>query len=662
MTQRLARWERLRQWLLLVLRTLAIAALVFALARPVESTQISGADGQGHVAFVVDTSASMDLVLDGESLFERAVSSVEDKIQRLYPGQLGTLVWAGRDAKAALPVPTDDRGQLREALGRGEVEAGGSSLAAAISLAQRQFEGAELPLRVVVLSDFSRGGDVFDLDLQESGPVTVIEWFDVAERDEWKALNNVALSGLEIERVPGNPDERILRVEVWNSGPAPIENLEVGVMVNGLNIQQSILVNVEPGRRTSKSLTLRFDAPGRHEGELFVEASPNNGLKLDDRLPFIVEVNEAFPILVVDGEPSSRQLDGEADLFLRALEVLPDGVSPFDTTIRTLDDIAGVRPDLDDYRVVVLANVAELPANWIDALEGFVEQGGGLMWSLGSQIDFEVLNESALPLLAVPLRDFYRAEDRVSGTPALLLQDVATAHPALGGLGDRFVGSLRASRTRGYFNIAVDASKKTRLDTLLRLENGAPLLVTRRFGNGRLALWLTSLDLALTDLPVASAFPALSQRLVRYLANQNYDAKTQVTRLGARKKQILPSQADAIAWVTPSGERREWLLELGQLEHSSVIEGEELGVYRVEVKREGRWSPRPDLAFAVASHLFESDYTPIPRSLLESEIEETVNVSSDAGGEERGENQWASIFLLSLSAIFVTEAMLAARG
>ena len=39
-TKRLARWERLRQWLLLLLRTLAIAALVFALARPVESTQI----------------------------------------------------------------------------------------------------------------------------------------------------------------------------------------------------------------------------------------------------------------------------------------------------------------------------------------------------------------------------------------------------------------------------------------------------------------------------------------------------------------------------------------------------------------------------------------------------------------------------------------------
>ena len=662
-TQRLARWERLRQWLLLLLRTLAIAALVFALARPVESNELLGDVGTENVAFVVDVSGSMALRLPGdESLFVKAIDEVEGRIQRLYPGQLSTLIWSGRDARAGLAVPSADRSKLRRALAEGELERNGGSLTAAISLACRQFEGIQTPLRVVVLSDFARSGDAFNLSSLEATSTLTIEWLDVAKRDGWDALGNVALSNLEIERVPGSPSQRILRVEVWNAGAQTVEDLKVSVRLEGQDIQQSILVDLAPRSRTTKSLTLRFKEAGRHEGEVFIEPSQFNGLSSDDVLPFIVETNEELPVLVIDGEPSSRQLEGEAALFLRALEVLPDGVAPFRVVNRTVDDIATTSPELSDYRAVVLANVSFLPANWQQALTIFVDNGGGLLWSLGSHVDFESLNENAGELLAVPLRDFYRAEDRVSGTPALAIQDVAFAHPALSGLGERFAGSLRATRTRSYFNIAPDMATKGKLDTLLRLENGAPLLVSAEQGMGRVALWLTSLDLALSDVPVASAFPALVQRLVRYLAGQESDGRMGVMRQGARMSLSLPPQSDAVAWVMPSGERREWLLELGQSEHAVVVDTSELGVYRVEVQRFGEWVPRPDLAFAVAGHLMESDFIPVPRSLLETKISDSISVASATQGEGGEENQWASIFLLSLSFIFVTEAMLAARG
>ena len=662
-TKRLARWERLRQWLLLLLRTLAIAALVFALARPVESSELVPEMGAENVAFVIDVSGSMAHMLPGEdSLFERARGAVEDRVERLYPGQLSTLIWAGRDAKAGLAVPSTDRNQLLRALGEGELERAGGALSAGIALACRQFEGTETPLRVVVLSDFARGADALNLEALESTTSVTIEWFDVADRKGWEALPNVALSALEIERVVGSPSERVLRVEVWNPGSKPVEDLEVSVRLEALDIQQSILVDIDARSRTTKSLTLRFDAPGRHEGEVYIKPNKFNGLARDDVLPFIVETNEALPLLVIDGEPSSRQLEGEAALFLRALEVLPAGVAPFNAVTRTLDDIATTPPDLEPYRVVVLANVVGLPTNWQEALEGFVDRGGGLLWSLGSQVNFEALNEDTRRLLAVPLRDFYRAEDRVSGTPALAIQDVAFAHPALSGLGERFASSLRATRTRSYFNIAPDMATKESVDTLLRLENGAPLLVTSRLGEGNLALWLTSLDLSLSDVSVASAFPALMQRLMRYLAGQASDGQIGIVREGSRVKLNVPTQSDAVAWVTPSGERREWLLELGQAEHSARADLSELGVYRVEVKRFDRWQPRPDLSFAVAGHLLESDFNPVPKSLLETQVSDSISVASTGGPGQGEENQWASILLLSLSVIFVTEAMLAARG
>ena len=258
-------------------------------------------------------------------------------------------------------------------------------------------------------------------------------------------------------------------------------------------------------------------------------------------------------------------------------------------------------------------------------------------------MNFEALNDDTQKLLAVPLR-FYRAEDRVSGTPALAIQDVAFAHPSLSGLGERFATSLRATRTKAYFNIAPDIATKESVDTLLRLENGAPLLMTSRLGGGNLAIWLTSLDLSLSDVSVASAFPALMQRLMRYLAGQASDGHIGIVREGTRVKLSVPTQSDAVAWVTPSGERREWLLELGQVEHSARADLGELGVYRVEVKRFDRWQPRPDLSFAVAGHLLESDFNPVPKSLLETQVSDSITVAS-AGGAGQGEkNRWASIF------------------
>ena len=89
----------------------------------------------------------------------------------------------------------------------------------------------------------------------------------------------------------------------------------------------------------------------------------------------------------------------------------------------------------------------------------------------------------------------FRAEDRVTGTPALAIQEVAFTHPALSGLGERFATSLRATRTRSYFNIAPDMASKGRVETILRLEMVHRSLVTASQGMGRLGLWLTSLDL-----------------------------------------------------------------------------------------------------------------------------------------------------------------------
>ena len=65
--KRLARREKLRQFLLLLLRCLAILFLTLAIARPVpQSTLALESDPQKRLIIVVDTSPSMKYILEGK--------------------------------------------------------------------------------------------------------------------------------------------------------------------------------------------------------------------------------------------------------------------------------------------------------------------------------------------------------------------------------------------------------------------------------------------------------------------------------------------------------------------------------------------------------------------------------------------------------------------
>ena len=53
---------------------------------------------------------------------------------------------------------------------------------------------------------------------------------------------------------------------------------------------------------------------------------------------------------------------------------------------------------------------------------------------------------------------------------------------------------------------------------LARFDDGAPALVERRVGNGRVLMWTSSLDLQWTDLPLKSIFLPFVHRMATTLA------------------------------------------------------------------------------------------------------------------------------------------------
>jgi hypothetical protein len=151
---------RLKQWLLLLLRTLAVACLALAFARPALRGGAGGGSAASTVVVLLDVSGSMDaLGARGTPLSADARRAAEDLLGTLGPADAMLLVPYDDTPRPVTPAPSSDAGRLRgalQALGTGAratdhrraLEAAAGALAASHALNRELFW----------ISDFQRSG------------------------------------------------------------------------------------------------------------------------------------------------------------------------------------------------------------------------------------------------------------------------------------------------------------------------------------------------------------------------------------------------------------------------------------------------------------------------------------------------------------------------
>ena len=462
--------------------------------------------------------------------------------------------------------------------------------------------------------------------------------------------------------------ERSFKIVVHNYGAEAVQGRALELVVNDAVTQRGY---IDVGGRGSaeKILTYSFDAPGVYQARVRLAAAGDgaDGYDRDDVMHVLVEVAKGVRVLAVNGEPRTTPFEDELFFAQRALEAVPKGDPSIALTIIAQDELGAGTTDLNNFDVVILANVGALPDAEVAHLKQFVSAGGGLLFSLGNQIRFERINALYGDLLPHPLRDLQLAADPAAGTPAVGVGDIDWDHPIFQGLGKVAEESLRASRTARYFNLDVGASVKAR--TLLRFDNGAPALVEqRRDSKGRVLLLTTTADVDWTDLPLRAAFPALLQRTVRYLAHAMDTASVADIREGGTAEVPIPTGARAVALTSPSGERQEEAVTqatAGRLRFSDL---DEVGMYNTDVKRTD-WLRAPRLGVAVNPSLDESDFMPVRAERVSEALggggrghAVSVTVGTGHQGDPFELRGFGSYLLLALCLFFISESLLAARG
>jgi hypothetical protein len=482
-----AKPQRLKHLLLLALRILAVAILVFMMARPVliRPGFAELLDGGAKVV-IFDNSLSMGYLEDRGRRYDIAQTALKEVLDG-FRGQVLLIPTANtqRDPEARWMSPQTALQQIRAiplSFSRGNPTA-------AFTAAYQLLRDLKTSKQIVVLSDLARS-DWQDLDLSRIGQVAAAEILFMRIGGDGRDANTriKAVRLAQDALVVGVPAR--LEVTVSNLSDQAATAL-VQVELSDIKFDQKSIA-LEAGQEAALSFDLRLDTPGWVHGVITLTA---DRLAADDTFYFPLWVREKVKVLVVDGDPKTSLRAGEHYYLVSALRAGGIGESAFTTRVITADEMA--RSDLSSYDALFLLNVARPDPS---RLAFFLESEKALFIFLGDRIDPEVYNRFSF----APWQIRYRVALGERTQKVTLDDSPAASFKFFPQLQE----SLKSASFRSYYK--VDGSAKN----LLVLKNQDPLLVQADVGQSKLFIFTSSADLDWNDLPLTAAYLPLVQWLV----------------------------------------------------------------------------------------------------------------------------------------------------
>lgn len=590
------RRRRIHNWALLLLRLAAIALIVAAFARPFfrNTTVAAAAGGARDIVVLLDRSYSMG----HGNQWDRARQAAAETVSSMTNGDRASLILFDATAEIAVQ-PTNDRGRLESEIGATALSAGATRLGPALKLAGSLLAVSNFPRReVIVVSDFQRAGWSPEDGLRLPAGTTVTPITVAADN-----TRNVAVSPVTLQREQASGQDRItVTANLLNRSDETISNLPVSLELDG-RVVQSATVTLAPHTAASTVFPAVILTSANTRGAVRIA---DDALAEDNAFYFVLSPPRPVPVVMVSGTRSSR----DQSLYLsRALAI---GDSPrFEVTTRAADDLTD--EVLARTRLVIFNDAS--PSQAVSArLRQFVEAGGGLLVALGPQSTWPAGAAEFLPATVAG------SVDRSRGLAASL-SALEYGHAVFEPFRAPRSGDFSAARFYGYRSVTPAADAQV----LARFDDGAPALVARAVGRGRVLAWTSTLDLFWSDLAIRPVYLPFVHQMARHLSDfrdrPNWATVGQVIDLSQEGDSSRPRVA-----LAPGGSRLPLEGEQGR-----VLELTEHGFY--EIREQDRQAELVTVA-AANVEVVESDRAAVDPAEIVAAV--AGSVSGGAGAAASG--------------------------
>jgi hypothetical protein len=655
-----SRQLRLKDFILLCVRCLAILLLVAALAKPFmeDAGEVPSGIGESRAGVVIALDASYSMAhSDGTATrFERSIEKIGMITENIHPGDPVCLVLLGAEQRMLAHNVAFDAEKFDELLSSERVSPESLDLDSVPKTLKALAESMEAPQKQIFLvtdmqaSDWEKQpawlGAAFE-NLAESASTTIVPVLGGSD--------NLAMTGLEL--VSGVLREGTVaryRATVRNCGPNPVQNVMVKGLTDGITVDNKTIPMIAPGSSESVSLFINF----RNAGPVRISAELEQDALLEDNTRRTVAIiRDKVSVLNVEGESG-----GFSSFIAAALRARGGDSGQENFSVQSVSWIDLPSQDLANFDVVILQNVPDITPEQALAFESYVRAGNGLIWFAGDNIDAAAWNKRS-------------ALDGVSLLPAVIEQTVSTSdalgigrpldptvpdHPVCRPLRSLPEDLLSETRLRKILQVKPAASSSTILSLA---GTAAPVLLEHSVGRGQVFMFTTSADSAWNNMAVTPVFPMVLQQMVTYLTAREFETPRLVGDSLSLSYVDQPDASEAV-FDTPSGDT----IAVPVLEHRNqyvalLDNARESGFYLARVSLQA-----PGMPVAVNADTAESDVGSQSAAEVTQRFEGTDIVVAqseadllDAVGKSRTGRSFWFLLLLSVLGLLVIESLLASR-
>lgn len=537
---------RMEQWLVLLLRVLAVLLLISLVSRP----QLGGSSLLGsrtHHIVVLDDSASMTQRSGSTDLFEKAQDRIKmlvDDLGLRRQGDIFSLVTTSH-----FDVPQIWSQRIGGSFGR---EAG-------TKLKELRVSDRSPDLGKAFAGTVTRAHEVEDASRTEYyivGDRRSWDWATPGDKPRPELLtglsslqsdnehvtvltvggqhNNLAIVDVKlVDRLAIAAVPVALGVDVKNFGLDPTPATTVSIEVDGQSRITQDVPQLAPGERATVLIDHTFHQAGPHRIDAVLE--PSESFPFDDRRTLALQVRDKSRVLLVDGEPD----EGEGEVFfLRAtLDVTDSGIEAQVVTESGFDEA-----NLDAFDMIWLCNVQSPTQEAAKRLEKFVATGGGLAITCGSLIDAARYNEllwrDGEGLLPLPIGEVSGDPDRPEHA-FLASKD----HPMCQGVAELFELVLgNWIQVKRWLQLDEPAAHDASIVARIRGADGPPMLATRSYknGGGEVALFAITADRFWSNLPSTDLFLVVTHQLHHFAARRDDPSKDNLVTDGTFRLEVDP--------------------------------------------------------------------------------------------------------------------------
>ncbi|MFA6596466.1 MAG: BatA domain-containing protein [Ignavibacteriaceae bacterium] len=527
---------KLKQWLLLLLRTLIILFLVFGFARPTLKSIFIGnsSTAKTTAVFILDDSFSMGVVDAKGSYLNQEKEIALRLLAQLQDGDEAAIVLVSNINTKDQPVVTTDFSQIKKMIESLSISSiSGSLQTALIKAAKLLDESSNYNKELYLISDFQKsrmtdGNQLPDLSEILKAGIRIYA-FPLADKEVF----NVGVDKIIVNSQIFEKDKSVqVSAFITNYSKQKVDNSVVSLFINGERTSQKSF-----SLKADETKEIVLEGVLKKSGYQEISATIEDDEILNDNKRFTqIYVPEKIPVLILAEELSDAtfvQYGLQAANTNQQLQI--------DT--RQLNQLSAI--DLKKYSSVILVGVA---GENISSLVQFVKAGNGLFFFPGSTTSLQnyqhFCDEFQIP----------KATNLAAGGTPFRFVTVDYEHPLFSRL---FENKQKKSIESPDIYSAFFQHTEGKGKSLITLANNISFLSEFTSGNGKIFLASTAPVLTQTNFPLKGIFAPLLYESVLYLSSIQKDNVDNIT--GDKLSINLSGIASRQITVVKSGDEKEFI-------------------------------------------------------------------------------------------------------